>query len=496
MMREKIKKIAGWCPGPALIAWAAALALMLLLAPLLRLAEYSVPWYDDYNYGGFVKRAISESPTVRNALAGAWECARSSWYAWQGTYMSIVFMALMPGAWGEAYYRWGPVFLICILALSTCVLVGTLLRDVLRADWRHTVIIAASAASITLVLIHTAQAGFYWYNAGVHYVGMHSFGMLLVAAAIRLLHAEKVWQRVLLAVLGAILATMVAGANFVTALQGLLTLLTVAVLGWIVYRKRIFWLLPAFCVYILGFCQNVMAPGNDKRADNYIGWGMSPIKAVLYSFVEGFKHIWEFTGWMTLAIFLLMLPIIWHMLKTVDFSFRLPGLLSLWSLCLYATGFTPSLYSLGHAGLSRTLNAVKITYQILLVLNVVYWSGWFYARLKKRGKEPACRMWRWWHYPLLGLLMLLIFHFESNQAGSFSSYGAFYYVHTGEAYNFYQEYLERVALFQGEESVVVVKPYQWRPWFLCIGDLSDDPENESNRAVADWYHKAKVICQE
>jgi hypothetical protein len=79
-------------------------------------------------------------------------------------------------------------------------------------------------------------------------------------------------------------------------------------------------------------------------------------------------------------VMVMLLPLIWQALKETEYRFRYPGVVLLWSFCLYATGYTPSLYSLGHAGLSRTLNAVKITYLLLLFLNEIYWCGWLQQR--------------------------------------------------------------------------------------------------------------------
>lgn len=492
-MREGLKKWFGWRPGAAACAAAMAAVLLLLLIPLFRMAMYSVPWYDDYNYGRFAKTAMAEAPTFGNALKGTWECIRISWYAWQGTYGSILFMVLMPGIWGEEYYFIGPVFLILLLTVSVCIFTGTLLREYLKADWAHTVGISAGSAIVAVLLLHTAQEGFYWYNGGVHYVGMHSFALLLAALTARIIRKERRLACVLWMLLGMPLAFLVAGGNYITALQGLLVLLSMAALGIRQRRRGSFYLLPVLAVYCGGFYLNVTAPGNDKRAESYVGWGLSPVKAVLHSFVEGYRHAWEFTGWMTVLLLALMLPLIVHMVSRTSFRFRLPGVVSLWSVCLYAAGFTPSLYSLGHAGLGRTLNAVKLTWQLLLILNLVYWCGWIYRRLGKQGEARMCP---WWWYPVLGILMSAVFLGEPNQAGSFTSYGAYYYVHTGEAYNFYQEYLERVRILNSEESCVVLAPYHWKPWLICMGDLSDDPEDESNRALADWYDKDEVICRE
>ena len=490
-MRERLKKLAGWRPGPRVYAVVTAAALLLLLCPLVRLAFYSVPWYDDYNYGRFARTAMADAPTLGNALKGAWECIRISWYAWQGTYGSIFFMTLMPGIWGEEYYCIGPIFLILLLTVSVYALMGILLKNILRADRWYVTGISLVSAIMAVVLVYTSQAGFYWYNGGVHYVGMHAFAMLLVGAAVKVLCEERGWKRCLWMTLGTALAFLVAGGNFVTALQGLLVLLSIVGLGCFLCRRQTLFLLPLLGVYAIGFFLNVTAPGNDKRADSYVGWGMSPVKSVLYSFVEGGRHAWEFTGWMTLLLLLLMLPLVLHMVRQTTFEFRMPGLVSLWSLCLYATGFTPSLYSLGHGGLDRALNAVKLTWQLLLILNFVYWCGWLCGRINKQGEA---QMWRWWFYPAVALAALLVFWVEPNKAGSFSSYGAYYYIHSGEAYNFYQEYLERVEILNSDESHVVLTPYRWKPWMICMGDLSHNPKDESNRALAIWYDKDEIIC--
>lgn len=490
----KAGRILTWRPSAKLLAVGAAAALILLLVPLLRIIPYAAPWYDDYNYGAFAKRGMMELPGIAGALKGAAECVRIQWYAWQGTYSSIFFMALMPAIWGEDKYFLGPLFILILLVVAVFVLVKVLVKNVLKADTASCIILQAVTTAVVVVLIHSSNAGIFWYNAGIHYVGMHAFGMLLAASQIRLLQVRKRSAAVLFVLLGMTGAALVAGSNFVTALQSLLILLTILALAIRFYRKRALLLLPSLCIYAAGFWMNVAAPGNSVRARNYVGWGFSPVMSVLRSFLEAFKHLGEFTGWITLAVLVLLAPVIWKMVQKCSFSFRFPGLVLAWSFCLYAAGFTPSLYSLGHAGLSRALNAVKITYQILLLLNAVYWLGWLNGKLKQKQTQERMtdRPAPWWFYPCVGALMLVIFSCSNNQAGTYSSFGAYYYVHTGEAYNFHQQYSERVEILKGSESNVVLEPYRFKPWLLCTGDLSENPQEESNRAIASWYGKESV----
>lgn len=489
-MVEKMKKIAGFRPKPAVWTAIAVILLIVLLIPLLRLAEYAVPWYDDYNYGRFARTAMRSGKTLGNALKGVAECVHISWYAWQGTYGSIIFMVLTPAIWGEEFYFWGPVFLILLLTISVCMFVYTLMRTVLEADSNASFGIGIVTATLTLEMMHTAQAGIYWYNGGVHYVGMHSVMLLALAAALRSIYTDKMLNRVVFTVTGVLLAVLTAGGNFVTALQGILFLGTLTVLGIMKRGKRAAGTILMLLAYAAGFAVNVSAPGNARRARSYVGWGMSPVRAVLTSFKEGALHAWKFTGFMTLVVILFALPMILYAVRRSDFHFKMPGLVSAWSFGLYSAGFTPSLYSMGNPGLGRTLNAVKLTWQILLVLNVIYWCGF----LCKKQVKPDLgeQMCRWWYYPMLAVCVLLCFHAEKNPEGSFCSYGAWYEIHSGLAYNFYQEYLERVEILKGDEEDVVLTPYHWTPWMICIGDLSEDTKDESNRALADWYNKESV----
>lgn len=231
---------------------------------------------------------------------------------------------------------------------------------------------------------------------------------------------------------------------------------------------------------------------------------MDALPAIGNSFLEAFRHLGQFTGVMMPAVMLLLVPVIWKMVRKTKVRFRFPGLVLLGSFCLYAAGFTPSLYAMSTSGLARTLNAVKLTYQILLLINEVYWLGWLQGRLDQWGQYARLgwlreglaardgRRQSVFFFGAVGMLMLGIFLLESNPGRYYSSYGAYHFVHTGEADNFYREYLARVETLKNSGPDVVLEPYHWKPWFICVGDLSEDPEAEQNRAVAGWYWKESV----
>ncbi len=498
------KKILTWKPGEKLLAIGFCLLLLAALIPLFRLTIYAVPYYDDYNFGRFARAAMEQEQSKWAAIPGALECSRTQWYAWQGTYSSIFFMTLMPAIWGEQYYFLGPVFILLLLLAGSMVFTHVILRKVFGMEKWISLAIQAVITTAQFMFIYSAQSGFYWYNGGIHYVGMHGFGLLFLAVSICLERAEGRTAKGLLFTASVLLAMISAGSYFLRALEGLLCLVTILLVSVVLERRKCgLWLLPATAVYIIGFGLNVAAPGNSVRAQSYIGWGYGPLESIGRSFLEAVKHIPEYTGLVVLTVMLLLVPLIWQAVKSTDYRFRYPGIVLAWSFCLYATGYTPSLYSLGHAGLSRTLNAVKITYLLLLFLNEIYWIGWLRQLLEKKTEQTTGQLTiqkltirngaaAWWFYVLIGVACLVIFRASPNQAGHYSSYGAYYYVHTGEAYNFHQEYLERVKRLSGNAKNVHLPAYRFQPWFLCMGDISEDAGNEANRSLAMWYGKDSV----
>ena len=478
---------------------------LLLLVPLYRILPYTAPWYDDYNFGGFVKSFLNEERSLSSALQGAWYCIRTQWYAWQGTFGSIFFMCMIPTVWSDSLYFLGPLFLITILVLALFLLMGVLCKKVLGADAWTALPLQAFLAVMGVEFIYTIYSGFYWYNAGMHYVGMHSFMLLLTAAWICLLKGSGKVSMVICFLWSLLGAVISGGANFVTALQGILIGLSLVALGILLKSRRTFWLMPSLLIYVMAFSINVSAPGNQVRKNINVsaGLGMDPVSAIWRSFVEAIRYAWLFCGIITILVLILLAPLIWRMLQTVSFTFRFPGLVLLWSFCLYSTGFTPSLYSLGHAGLSRTLNVVKITYQVLLVVNEIYWLGWLKGKLSEgkilKGKlskkeKGTFQGARWWFYPLIGVLMLGAFFLEKQPFANYASYATYHFVHTGEAYNFYHEYLDRMEVIKDGGEDVVVTPYLYSPGVIMPYELSSDPQDEANRAIASWYGKNSVTC--
>jgi len=403
-------------------------------------------------------------------------------------------MSLMPAVWGTDKYVYGLWFILLVMVLAIFYLIKVLLKDVLGTDRWSVLTVQAIITATCIVLFRSPIDGLFWYNSAVHYTAMHSFGLLLIALLIKIIYTNNKILKIILSAISVVLAFFVGGSNYVTVLQ--MTLLTLSILGWgLVFRnKRVLWAIPATVSILCATYINVTAPGNAKRMGSFVNVKTSPVEAVVNSFKSAVTYFDDFTGLMTLAVVILLIPVIVHIVSKTKFIFRYPGLVLLWSVCLYATGFTPTLYTMGHTLLSRATNIAKFTFQLLLFLNEFYWIGWGYQYYcKKKERDVKCGNYLCF-YILMLVGMLGIFVAEPNKGGIYSSYCAYYFVHTGEAYNYYHEYLDRVELCEGEDEDVVVRPYVYKPWLLCLGDLSEDPDYEPNRFMAEYFGKNSITC--
>ncbi len=469
--------------------------LLVLILPIARIMMYCVPWYDDFNYGLMTKSYWENRHSFGDALRGAVTNVRQMWYAWQGTYTSCFFMSMMPATWGTDKYVYGLWVVLFMLILGIFSLVNVLLTEVLKSKDKWANLVVMSVVAITVVLfMRSAIEGFFWYNSAVHYTAMHGLGMLYIAGLIKLVYTKnKVITGLLLAVsmLGAL---VMGGVNNVTVLQVLLVMLSIIGFGVIFHRYRVFLLVPALAFYGFGMYQNLSSPGNAKRMLWYESMKISIPEAIIKSFQSAFSYLDDFTGWMTLAIVVFMVPVVIHMVKETDFKFSYPGLVFAWSICLYATGFTPTLYTMGHTLLGRATNMAKVTFQLLLFINLFYLLGWICKKMQKQVRIIGIKC-TWSFCVTMAAIMLVIFAVEPNKGGIYTSYCAYYFVHTGEANNYYNEYLNRVAICEGEDKDVVVSPYVYKPWLLCLGDLSEDPEYEPNRFMAAYFGKDSIVCK-
>lgn len=497
-----IKKIFGFSVNRKISAISLLIIFIVGIGLLLALTRYTIPFYDDFGYGKYAKANMSEPWDIPGAVKGAADGTHTMWYAWQGTYTSIFMMNMMPGIYGENLYFLGPVFLILIFVASIFTLVHVIAKDVFDANRWDILSLQCLTAGLAVLYVHSAHQGFYWYNSGVHYTAMHSFLILLTACLIRILTSKSTYEKSVLMVATILLGVVIGGANYVTALQCGLVMASLVAIAIILKRKSVLFFIPSIAAYGISFYYSIIAPGNNVRAACFWYVEKSVPKAIIGSFTEAVKLCKEFSNWKTMLVLILIIPVAWRIVKETQYVFRwwVMVLLMIWSVCFVASGFTSSLYSTGEVVLARVINVIKFDYHLVLVANEVYVIGFAYQLIRKKSKNAEKNILLKWKsgvaWPLIILWVGAYFFFYTNEVdpiGSYSVFGAHYYLTTGQAEEFYEQYKERVEILNNDSITdVVFEPYTVRPWFLINMDISTDAGAEPNVALAQYYGKNSV----
>ncbi len=471
------------------------LVYLALILPIVYVGKWNAPQLDDFGYSAATHHAWINTHSLIEVLKAAAKETMGNYRSWQGTFSSIFLMTLSPAIFDYRGYKLVPAIMIGAMTLACFALARLLLRNCLNRKGWEWISLGAITSILTIEKIYTIPSGLTWYNAAVHYMFMHSVMILLLCFVVRLVQEQTLWKKIVYLLLSLLFSVGTGGTNYATSVMGIL--LVAAVCGLLLfYKKRRAWIsLIPFVVTLICFLLNITAPGNAVRASNYAGCGKPALQSILLSFGSAASYSVEWMDAFTALVLLMLVPVFWHIFgkerEDGEFRFPLPGLVLLFSFCILASGFTSSWYSLGEPGLSRLLNVVRMSYQILLIINEGYFIGWL-----RRVRGEKFRKGFTLHlsgFVILALLMWATVHFHHNPLGTFTTFSAYYYIRIPQAVWYYNEYMARRELLEASAGQnVVLVPYQNKPWLFFIEDITEDPGDWRNNGVGRYYGLASV----
>lgn len=367
-----------------LLCVVALAALLLLLVPMLLIAQYDLPLGDDIIYSAPVQQALAQEPTLQSAVDAAGGVVAEKYQSWQGTFSAIFLMALQPGAFGLSYYQITPFLMMAALMLSTLYLLYTLLCTLLHLPRRVWLIIGSILLIFSIQLCSSAREAFYWYNGAVYYTLYHSFLLVLIALIIRLFHATRMGSRIVYAVLDILLCAVLSGGNYASIMIGGAALcLAVAFAIW----KKRYRLLPPLIAMLLifgaGVAVSILAPGNALRQAEVLASGVTqsgPIKAIVLAVAMGAGFALQWFDGAAIALILLSVLFIGPALRKTGWSFRYPMLAISLAFLVFASQFAPSAYAASSPGPYRLRNVVYFMYLWMILFDAAYLTGWAQRR--------------------------------------------------------------------------------------------------------------------
>ena len=468
-----------------LLLWLLLAALLLALLPLLLLAPYDVPCADDFSYGAAARAAWRESRSLFAVLRAAGQVAAETYRTWQGSFSAIFLMALQPAVFGESLYALTPVLMLAALLIGLFCLCGSLFHRVFGLPRSFAACTAALLALFSTQLLPYPVESLYWYNGSVYYTFFFALSLTAFALAIPTVREGGAARIALLC----LLCLVIGGGSYATALNVAVVLLSITLLEALLKKAGWKRLIPPLAALLLSFGLSVAAPGNRVR----LLVGLSPLQAVAQSFVHGARFSVKLFTLPMLGLLLLLLALFLNAAPERHFRFRLPGLVTLYSFCLFSALFTPTLYAQNRAGDGRMLDVIFYAYVLLLALNLFYWVGWLRGRLRPKGDGTSLPL---SHALLAVLLCLACCALALHQGQSFTSLTALGSLRSGEAARYRAIHGERLALLEDDAVRDPALPYySSAPYLLFFDDVTVDPDAWENTAAAAYYGKDSVVLK-
>lgn len=483
------------------------MGLLLSVLPILMLAFYNYPCADDFSASDTAHWAWQETGSLIEVLKAAVENVIYNYYNWSGVYTSVLWTSLQPGLFGERFYGITTVISVVLFLAAGGYLTYVIGSKYLKANPWSWMAVCVLYLFTSIQCMPDGNEGLYWHAGGANYTWAFAFLLLLTGTILSVYREEHTLKSTLKTVASCVLAILVGGGNYITALQGCIWLILLDVI--MIYSKgrsngkaygKVLWqnaaaLLPTI-VLIVAFLISVMAPGNAVRMG--ASKGMGGVEAVVESFRYAFFVPLE--SWLTWPVWILLLtaiPFMGNIVKQTEFKFSLPGFILVLSFCLVAAGFTPSLYAQGAVQAGRLQDTVYYILILLLYVSVFYITGWIYHRYLKRQdrekhKTELTYRAKKWVLALLIVWVLGSLPYMKIDTGIYIGTDALYAIASGKAAQYRETNERRLEILAGEEKQVILPKFTNVPELLQFEDIYPNPQEWLNTAMAVYYKKESV----
>lgn len=471
------------------------------LLPLLILSWFDYPAADDFSMGLEAGLAMRSTGSVTTALLAGLTKTIHLYQTWIGYFTSALLSALPPHTWGEGWYRLTAPIALCSLCLGTALLLHHLLTRRLGVDPLLTRAVTAMTLFITLQCMPDQSArveGFFWYCGSINYTFMYGLGLVWLSQLLILGDTAASGRLRLRTLLSCLLGFAVGGGNYMTALTcAMVAVLTIlyAFLGTKSLPLRLRLILPCLC-QLAGFAVSCLAPGNAVRASGITGF--SAIRTVFIALYYVLSVcISQWSGWAVLLLLMITAPMLWHAAAQTRLSFRLPGIVVILAWGFVAANIAPPLYATGSIEAGRIRALFWMQYILLLILTEGYLLGWLQRQLVQRiSGETSSAFSRQTSLALLLLALFFLFGAALQTKVDphyFTAGSAVTDLISGSAVRYAAQNTERWRLLTDPAAEqVVLPPYTDRPALLFFSDITNDPSDWTNQALARYYGKKSV----
>ena len=369
---------------------------LLSLVPVLYAARYNLPDSDDLLFNGGT--TFEQRHSLKEALSTAASTAKSVYEVYHGRYAASFWGAFFLYFLNLGNYWIVPYLMLAFFLAGVLYFNRVVLVDALRGDNALWLSLTVLMLLCYMQFLPSAAEGFFWLSGAVNYTFEAALVLMMLGLLLRMyLWPEQKKRGVVRGILALVLSGTAAGLGYSVSLAAMGLLMGFIALA-VVKKRRdcLLWGALTLLLFLIGTVVQVTAPGLAKRAAFEAAYyGLTHVPNAPRAVAESFVYaagclIARLDPSMLLFIALTGLSLAPY-LKKSGFAFRLPGLVSAGSFCLFATVFTFSLYAQGNIGPLRQRNMVYLVEFWFWGVNTAYWTGW----LLRRGEAaPALSAWK------------------------------------------------------------------------------------------------------
>jgi hypothetical protein len=465
----------------------------LSILPLLMIALYNHPSGDDFCYGTLTFHAWTDTGSFWETLKAAFVTMKETYLAWQGTFSGIFLLSLQPGIFGEEWYPISTALALGSYLIGVLLLGRVILVDYLGVQKKRCFLICFTLFTCSLHLVPFPRESYYWFVGSGLYTFFYALELVLLAMVLKIPKTNTLSGSVLLTLSSILIAFIVGGGNFITALQAFILLFLFSAYLILVKSKNIVPVGLIFVSLLTSLTISILAPGNAIR-QALIPNHPSAIMSILLSFPWAGYHFLKWSSLYLVGIFLLMLPFIVRIVRETSFAFRQPWLVLVISFLIFTASFTAPLYGMGKCD-ERVLDIIYYSFFALMALNGIYLIGWLIKqkasfltgkRLNGLLKNPS-------YFILAGTVVLLsAFALKPNIACKL----ALQSLTSGETKQYDVEATARLKSYLDKnQKKCVVDAFTVQPTLLFLNDMDANPTDWKNKGVASFYRKDSVVLR-
>ena len=475
-------------------------SVILCLIPVYMYACYTVPLADDFCMTGVAYRAWLETGSFWSVIQAAWDLSVDKYMTWAGEYVCMFLQALPVGLGDYRLYFLSSWINTSILVLAVYYAGKVVVVDYLKADVRKYVIIVSTLFLYMLIFIPEIYDAFYWHTTVVSYTLSFAVKIVILAGVFKTLFIEKhvAKRKNFFLALGVFTA---GGFEVSFSQTSFFLTITAFLLVSVIKKNKVCLSLLYWILTTIGWAVALLAPGNMARQEKNYGGTTSVVAVVWESMHRGFDAISENINAPLLLVTMLILPVIYKVVKLSKAEFKLPGILTFYSIGIYASAYAPWIFSRGiyapspYGGDSGYVrNVFWMTFVILWFMNVIYWTGWFAKNftLKVEEKDTKRIVYKKIGYYGFLLALLLFWSIKLEHVMEYTSPRLLWHMANGNAQRYYSGMeLREELLLENSEQVIVV-PKLEMPIPTCgAGDILADENHWVNEGVTAYY---KLKC--